>query len=160
MKSRILSLILMVSGSLSAMAQPSTDSMYNEQYRQQYHFSPRKGWIGDPSGLMYYQGKYHLFWWGKAESDDLVHYKEVSPNVMKDVDKNIACFTGSALIDKNNTAGYGKDAYIAALTVFERDSKKQAQGIAFSHDGKNFYHYDGNPVLDIWSTEFRDPTVF
>ena len=60
MKSRILSLILMVSGSLSAMAQPSTDSMYNEQYKQQYHFSPRKGWIGDPSGLMYYQGKYHL----------------------------------------------------------------------------------------------------
>lgn len=75
-------------------------------------------------------------------------------------DPNIGYFTGSALIDKNNTAGFGKDAYIAAYTVFEKDSKKQAQGISFSRDGKTFHYYEGNPVIDIWSTEFRDPTVF
>ena len=49
---------------------------------------------------------------------------------------------------------------MAAYTVFEKDSKKQAQGISFSHDGKTFHYYEGNPVLDLWSTEFRDPTVF
>ena len=158
-KFSIVSFCLLASMMMSS-AQMASDTLYHEKYRPQYHFSPKHGWIGDPSGLMYYQGKYHMFWWGKVESTDLVHYNEVSPNVMKDVDKNIACFTGSVLIDKQNSAGYGKDAYIAALTVFERDSKKQAQGIAFSHDGKTFHHYDGNPVLDIWSTEFRDPTVF
>lgn len=152
--------MLFMAGLLGANAQATNETLYQEKYRPQYHFSPKHSWIGDPSGLMYYQGKYHMYWWGKAESDDLVYYQEVSPNVMQDVDKNIACFTGSALIDKENSAGYGKDAYIAALTVFEKDSKKQAQGIAFSHDGRTFHHYDGNPVLDIWSTEFRDPTVF
>ncbi len=145
---------------LPVFSQDKSEGLFKENYRPQYHFSPKHGWIGDPSGLIYYQGKYHMYWWGKAESVDLVHYKEISPFVMKDTDPNIACFTGSVLIDKENTAGFGRNAYIAALTVYEKDSKKQAQGIAFSHDGKTFYHYDGNPVLDLWSTEFRDPTVF
>lgn len=79
---------------------------------------------------------------------------------MTGADDNISYFTGSAVIDKNNTAGFGKGVYVAAYTVFEKDSKKQAQGISFSHDGKTFHYYEGNPVLDLWSTEFRDPTVF
>lgn len=133
---------------------------YQEPYRPQYHFSPRHGWIGDPSGLMYYQGKYHLFFWGKAESEDLVHYHQVSDNVMTDTPKGWANFTGSMVIDKQNTAGWGRNAWVAALTVYEKESKKQAQGLAFSHDGVHFSHYDQNPVLDLWSTEFRDPTVF
>lgn len=160
MRKRIIAIILFVIGILSVSAQVSNERLYQEKYRPQYHFSPKKGWIGDPSGLMFYQGKYHMYWWGKVESEDLVHYQEMTPNVMKDVDPNTACFTGSALIDKANTANYGGNAYIAILTLFERESKKQSQGIAFSHDGQTFYHYDGNPVLDIWSTEFRDPTVF
>ena len=151
---------LLLAGTLSAGAQNNTDSLYRESYRPQYHFSPQKGWIGDPCGFMYYQGKYHTYWWGKVESSDLVHYQEITPYAMTGADANIGYFTGSAVIDKKNTAGFGKDAYIAAYTVFEKDSKKQAQGISFSHDGKTFHYYEGNPVIDIWSTEFRDPTVF
>lgn len=145
-------------GNLSVKDQPS---LYHEKYRPQYHFSPSKGWIGDPCGLMYYQGKYHLYWWGKAESKDLVHFTEKSnSNVMQQVDSNTACFTGSALVDKNNTAGFGKNTYVAAFTVFSNDTKKQAQGISYSPDGEKYYLYDNNPVIDLWSTEFRDPTVF
>ncbi len=154
---RLLSALLLA-GLFSVNVQAQSDSLYKETYRSQYHFSPKQGWIGDPSGLMYYQGKYHMFWWGKAESTDLVHYEQVSPHVMKDGPK-ISYFTGSAVIDKENTAGYGKGAYIAAYTIFEPESKKQSQGISFSHDGREFHYYDGNPVIDLWSTEFRDPTV-
>ena len=152
--------IFLLAGIVSVNAQVSSDSLYSEAYRPQYHFSPQKGWIGDPCGFIYYQGKYHMYWWGKVESTDLVHYNEITPFAMTGANSNIAYFTGSVLIDKKNSAGFGKDAYIAAYTAFEKDSKKQAQGISFSHDGKAFHYYEGNPVLDIWSTEFRDPTVF
>lgn len=156
----ILFIFLIVMTSLCVAQNISTEAIYNEPYRSQYHFSPEKGWIGDPSGFIYYQNKYHMYWWGKVESSDLVHYQQITPYAMEKVSDNIGYFTGSALIDKNNTAGFGKDAYIAAYTVFEKESKKQAQGISFSHDGKYFHYYEGNPVLDLWSTEFRDPTVF
>ena len=83
-----------------------SDSLFHEPYRSQYHFSPRKGWIGDPSGFMYYQGKYHMYWWGKTESADLVHFDEVTPFAMTGASDNISYFTGSAVIDKKNTAGF------------------------------------------------------
>lgn len=134
--------------------------VYTEPYRPQFHFSPEKGWIGDPSGLIYYQGKYQMFWWGKATSTDLVYYKQVSPKVMTGDDGSIAYFTGSVAIDKKNTAGFGKDAMVAAYTVFNKATKNQSQGISYSNDGLIFNYYTGNPVLDIGSTEFRDPTVF
>lgn len=142
------------------------DTLYKEKYRPQYHFSPRKGWIGDPCGFIYYQNKYHMYWWGKVESEDLVHYHQVVPdgdsvrNCMRGAGDNISYFTGSVLIDKKNTAGFGENSYIAAYTAFEKDTKKQAQAISYSRDGLTFDYYQGNPVLDIGSTEFRDPTVF
>ena len=110
---------LLLAGTLSAGAQMNSDSLYKEPYRPQYHFSPEKGWIGDPSGFMYYQGKYHMYWWGKVESTDLVHYQQITPYAMTGTDDNISYFTGSAVIDKNNTAGFGKGAYVAAYTVFD-----------------------------------------
>ena len=64
----------------SIMGNAQNTELYKEKYRPQYHFSPRKGWISDPSGFIYYQNKYHMYWWGKAESEDLVHYKQVIPN--------------------------------------------------------------------------------
>lgn len=139
--------------------QNNEEQLYKEKYRPQFHFSPKKGWIGDPSGLIYYQGKYQMFWWGKAISEDLIHYKEVSENVMKGEPRKLSYFTGSMVVDKNNTAGFGQDALIANYTMFDPVTKNQSQGISFSHDGQNFQYYDGNPVIDIGSTEFRDPTV-
>lgn len=133
--------------------------LYKEKYRPQFHFSPIKGWIGDPCGFIYYQGKYQMFWWGKVVSDDLVHYREISEKVMKGEPRKIGYFTGSVLVDKDNTAGFGNNTMVACYTIFDHETKNQSQGISFSHDGENFQYYDGNPVIDIGSTEFRDPTV-
>jgi len=84
----------------------------------------------------YYQGKYQMYWWGKAISEDLVHYQEISPKVMTGDDGSISYFTGSTLIDKENTAGFGKNAYVAAYTIFNKQNKNQSQGISYSLDGE------------------------
>lgn len=133
---------------------------YNEKYRPQFHYTPANRWMGDPSGLIKHKGKYKAYNWGAAESDDLVYWKELNKNAIVDVPEDKATFTGSTVVDKWNTTGNGEDAMIAIFTGFHRGSKKQAQDIAISTDGGEVFHYyDRNPVLDIWSTEFRDPTV-
>ena len=133
---------------------------YTEKYRPRYHYTPANRWMGDPSGLIKHKGKYRAYNWGASESEDLVHWKELNTHSMIGVPKGISTFTGSTVVDKENTAGYGKDAMIAVFTMFDNESKKQAQAISFSEDGgETFHYYDRNPVLDIWSTEFRDPTV-
>lgn len=116
----------------------SVDSLYKEKYRPQYHFSPKKGWIGDPCGFIHYQNKYHMFWWGKVESKDLVHYEEVTPFAMTGENIAMNYFTGSMVVDKQNTAGFGKNACVAVYTIAEKVSKKQSQGLSFSHDGNLF----------------------
>lgn len=137
-----------------------SDSLYKEKYRPQYHFTPKHRWIGDPCGLIKHSGKYLAYSWGAAVSDDLVYWNELNDHAIKQVPEGISTFTGSVVIDKNNTAGWGNNVPIAVFTSFDEASKKQSQSIAFSHDGGMTYmFYDRNPVLDIWSTEFRDPTV-
>lgn len=136
------------------------EPLYRERWRPQYHFTPAHRWIGDPCGLVHFGGKFHAYSWGGAESDDLVHWTEVNDKAILGLPEGTAPFTGSVVVDRNNTAGYGKDAFIAAFTSFDEQSKKQSQSIAFSRDGGVTYnYYDQNPVIDIWSTEFRDPTV-
>lgn len=157
MKRNIL-IILACAIALTLTAQ--TAAPYSEPYRPQFHFSPRQGWIGDPCGFVYHNGMYHMYWWGKTTSTDLVHYNEVSPRVMTGEDRRIAYFTGSVVVDKENTAGFGPGAMIANYTIFDHITKNQSQGISFSDSqGERFEYYKGNPVLDIGSTEFRDPTV-
>lgn len=136
------------------------EPLYSEKWRPQYHYTPAHRWIGDPCGLVKFNGKYHAYCWGAAESDDLIHWQEINNNAIKGIPRGISPFTGSVVVDKGNNAGYGKDAFIAAFTSFDESSKKQSQSIAFSHDdGRTFQYYDLNPVIDTWSTEFRDPTV-
>ncbi len=74
--------------------------------------------MGEPSGLTYYQGKYHLFWWGKAVSTDLVHYEQIATNVMRNTPEGISNFTGSMVIDKHNAVGWGNNTWIAVMTCF------------------------------------------
>lgn len=143
-----------------AGAQSAVLDRYEEPYRPQYHFSPEKGWIGDPDGLIHYNGSFSLFWWGKATSTDLVHYAQESSLVMTGDAGNVRYFSGSVVVDKRNTAGFGVNAQVAVYTLFDKLTKRQAQGISFSSDGRQFHFFPGNPVLDIGSTEFRDPTVF
>lgn len=153
------------------------DSLYKEAKRPQFHFTTRRGWINDPNGLIYYEGEYHLFYqhnpyerewenmtWGHAVSRDLIHWEELTPVLHPDELGTI--FSGSAVIDYQNTAGFnkkGKPALIAAYTVDNPD--RQRQCIAYSLDcGRSFTKYEGNPVIDSkekWdSKDTRDPKVF
>ncbi|AGA79046.1 glycoside hydrolase family 32 protein [Echinicola vietnamensis] len=153
------------------------DSLYQEQNRPQFHFTTRRGWINDPNGLLYYDGEYHLFYqhnpyerewenmhWGHAVSNDLIHWKELPDALYPD--ELGTMFSGSAVIDDQNTAGWNSGstpAMVAAYTAANRD--RQTQGIAYSLDkGKTFTKYEGNPVIDSkekWnSIDTRDPKVF
>jgi fructan beta-fructosidase len=134
---------------------------YAEKYRPLYHFSPEKGWIGDPDGLVLHDGTYHLFWWGHATSKDLVHWQE-QPKPMKGGDGKFSYFSGSVAVDKNNTSGFGENSMIAVFTRhLPGDTLPETQAISISKDnGTTFHYYDKNPVLDINKIFFRDPQVF
>lgn len=143
---------------------------YNETYRPSYHFSANHGWINDPNGMVYHNGEYHLFYqynpygsrwanmhWGHAVSKDMVSWKHLPFALAPDT--HGAIFSGSAVIDKENTAGFGKDALVA---IYTSAGRIQTQSIAYSLDnGRTFTTYEKNPVLsDLNYPDFRDPKVF
>ncbi|QNL49340.1 glycoside hydrolase family 32 protein [Olivibacter sp. SDN3] len=150
----------------------------HEQYRPQFHFSPKNGWMNDPNGMVYLNGKYHLFFqhnpdsnvwgpmhWGHAISEDLIHWEEQAIALFPDSLGTI--FSGSAVVDKDNTAGFGENALVAIFTHHSHEVEEaktglhQNQSLAYSTDeGKTWTKYEGNPVLPnpgIW--DFRDPKV-
>ena len=154
-------------------------SYYNETYRPQFHFTPAAHWMNDPNGLIYLNGKYHLFYqcypeatvwgpmhWGHAVSTDLLHWKHLPIALYPDQLGWI--FSGSAVIDTENTAGFGKNAMVAIYTYHNDeiwqhgDKKPQSQGIAYSLDeGTTWTKYEQNPVLKhSGEQDFRDPKVF
>ncbi len=146
-------------GWLLCMINTGIRAQYNEKYRPQFHFSPAKGWVGDPDGLIYYKKQYHLFWWGHAVSNDLVHWKEL-PYPMQGPG-GFHYFSGSMVVDHANTAGFGKKSLVAVYTMHTTDDQPEAQALSYSsNDGQSFQFYPGNPVLDIKSNSFRDPQVF
>jgi len=148
---------------------------YDEDYRPQFHFTPKKNWINDPNGLIYLDGEYHLFYqhnpfgtswghmsWGHAVSKDMLRWKELPVAIPEG--ENEAIFSGSAVYDRNNTSGLGtiQNPPLVAIYTAHSDAKKiQAQSIAFSLDkGRTFTKYNKNPVLDLNLQHFRDPKVF
>ena len=161
--------------------QPSTpdeqtaQSGYDEQYRPQVHYTPAKNWINDPNGMVYADGVYHLFYqynpqgnvwgnmsWGHATSTDLLHWTEQPVALTRDALG--AVFSGSCVIDKDNTAGFGAGAMVALYTSAGETGDvqgKQQQSIAYSTDGgKNFTRYASNPVIKNDDDNLRDPKVF
>ncbi|MDX3457918.1 GH32 C-terminal domain-containing protein [Streptomyces sp. ME02-8801-2C] len=147
---------------------------YSETNRPQFHFTPQKNWMNDPNGLLYYAGEYHLFYqynpngnswgdmsWGHAVSSDLVHWQEL-PLALSHDDKEMV-FSGSAVIDRDNSTGFGtttNPAMVAVYTSLRKDTGVQAQSLAYSTDrGRTWTKYQGNPVIDIGSKDFRDPKV-
>ena len=148
---------------------PTTQTGRNEQYRPQVHFTPAKNWMNDPNGMVYVDGTYHLFYqynpqsndwgnmsWGHATSTDLIHWTEQSVALTRDELGDI--FSGSAVIDKDNTAGFGANAMVA---IYTSASNVQQQSIAYSTDGgKTFSRYIGNPVIKNNDDNLRDPKVF
>jgi fructan beta-fructosidase len=147
------------------------DMDYDEPLRPVYHFTPYFGWNNDPNGLFYKDGLWHLyfqhnpysvFWgnmtWGHATSKDLMHWTQHENVLMPD--SLGAIFSGSAVIDADNTAGFGKDAVVA---IYTSDRRGERQSIAYStDDGFTFTKYEGNPVLPDHpaSRDFRDPKVY
>jgi sucrose-6-phosphate hydrolase SacC (GH32 family) len=144
-----------------------------ELWRPQFHFTPRKNWINDPNGLIFHNGEYHLFYqynpfgdqwghmsWGHAVSADLLHWQELPVAIAED--ERASIFSGSIVIDANNSAGFGAGALVAIYTgCLRRHEGGQAQELAFSTDrGRTWTKYEHNPVLDLALREFRDPKVF
>lgn len=153
--------------------------MNQEEFRPSFHFTPAKGWMNDPNGMVYFDKVYHLFFqynpdstvwgpmhWGHAVSTDLFKWKELPIALYPDSIGTI--FSGSAVIDSNNTAGFGKDAMVAIFTQHNHELENQHsnifqnQSIAYSLDkGKTWKKYEGNPVLkNPGIKDFRDPKVF
>jgi len=151
---------------------------YTEKHRPQYHFTPDSMWMNDPNGMVFFDGEYHLFYqyfpdstvwgpmhWGHAVSKDLVHWEHLPIALYPDSLGYI--FSGSAVIDHENTAGFGKDAMVAIYTYHDIQGEKsgridfQTQGIAYSLDkGRTFKKYDANPVIkNPGIKDFRDPKV-
>ena len=145
------------------------DISNREQYRPIYHHTPAYGWMNDPNGMFYKDGIWHLYFqhnpfgsqwenmtWGHSTSTDLVHWTFEGDPVQPDVWG--AIFSGSAVVDKENTAGFGKDVVVALYTSA---AESQIQSMAYSTDnGKTFTKYEGNPVITSNVPDFRDPHMF
>ncbi len=154
---------------------------YKDLYRPQIHFSPRKSWMNDPNGMVYYKGTYNLFFqyypdstvwgpmhWGHATSKDMVHWQEQPIAIFPDSLGSI--FSGSAVADVNNTSGFGKNGQTPLVAIYTNHdpvgekahhNNFQTQSIAYSLDeGKTWVKYEHNPVLaNPGITDFRDPKV-
>ena len=154
------------------------DTVYHETLRPQLHFSTRRGWQNDPNGLVFYDGEYHMFYqhdpydeqnagnlhWGHAVSKDLVHWTELPDALYPEGIYGI--FSGSAVVDRDNTAGFqtGSEKPIIAVFTYARSTGKAQyeliQGIAFSNDrGRTWAKYKNNPVLPNVTKNNRDPKV-
>ncbi len=149
-------------------------SIFTEDFRPRAHFTPAQNWIKDPNGLLYYKGKYHLFFqhnpsgilwgnmsWGHSVSSDLQRWEHLP--VAIDCTDTTGIFSGSAVVDFNNTSGFGSTdnpPLIAIYTVHQNDESNQSQHIAYSLDeGLTWTKYANNPVLDLGMKDFRDPKV-
>ncbi|MBT2733884.1 glycoside hydrolase family 32 protein [Bacillus sp. ISL-7] len=153
--------------------------LYKEKYRQQFHFSPEEKWMNDPNGMVFFNNEYHLFYqyhpfgttwgpmhWGHAVSKNLIHWEQLPIALYPDEHGEI--FSGSAVVDWNNTSGLFQNGpglvaiYTSADNYPDSDRPRQRQSLAYSTDnGRTWTKFEGNPVLsDVNITDYRDPKVF
>ncbi len=151
-----------------SLALSDTFEAGEDKFRPSYHFAPAYGWMNDPNGMVYKDGEYHLFYqhnpygsmwgnmhWGHAVSRNLIDWEQLPVAIIPD--KNGTAYSGSAIVDSENRAGFGKDAILAFYTS---KSSREAQSIAYSLDnGRTFEKYENNPVLTSTEKDFRDPKV-
>lgn len=144
-------------------------SKINEAYKGIYHFTPPHGWLNDPNGIVFFKGRYHLFYqyhpysaewgpmhWGHAVSNDLIKWEHLPIALTPDMpyDKN-GCWSGSAVVKD--------DKLYLIYTGISRFNVK-TQCLAFSDDGVNFVKYKNNPIIKASlvadKNERRDPYVW
>lgn len=147
---------------------------YTEIHRPQFHFSAKENWLNDPNGLVYADGKWHLFFqhnteaptwgpmsWGHAISPDLIHWQQIDPALTPD--EMGSMFSGSAIVDHHGAAGFGQGTVLAFYTAagsHANPPKPYTQCLAYSRDsGMTWTKYDANPVLPSVEKESRDPKV-
>ncbi|HUU20857.1 MAG TPA: glycoside hydrolase family 32 protein [Sedimentisphaerales bacterium] len=155
------------------------ENLYREKLRPQFHFTSRRGWNNDSNGMVYYDGEYHLFYqhnpygwkwgnmtWGHAVSKDMVHWNELGDAIHPD--RLGTVFSGSAVVDVNNTAGFktGDEKVIVCIYTSAGGTNPMSKGqpftqsIAYSNDrGRTWKVYEGNPILGHINGSNRDPKV-
>ena len=161
----------------SKMAQNNDENymFINDEFRPAYHHAPKRGWMNDPNGMFYKDGVWHLYYqynpygsmwgnmhWAHSTSTDLINWN--AQPVALTPDSWGAMFSGSCIVDHNNTTGFGKGAIVAMYTAARptpHGGDIQAQCLAYSTDGgMTFTKYEGNPVLTAPIKDFRDPNMF
>lgn len=149
------------------------DTSNRDKFRPLYHHTPLYGWMNDANGLVYKDGEYHLYFqynpygsvwgnmhWGHSVSRDLVHWEHLPVALARDTMGHI--FSGSSVVDHDNTAGYGPGTVVSFYTSAS-DKNGQIQCMAYSLDnGRTFTKYEKNPILTPFDglKDFRDPKVF
>jgi fructan beta-fructosidase len=176
LKAKFIALLLVLTV-IKAAAQENQSP--TPQWRPAYHFSPPTNWTNDPNGLIFLNGEFNLYYqhnpfenkwghmsWGHAVSKDLVNWKNLPVAIPEVVNKDTTTwiYSGSAVLDKNNTSGFGingKAPLVAIFTADQPKQKKESQFIAYSNDnGISYKLYAKNPVIDLNKKDFRDPNVF
>lgn len=159
---------------------PGQENLYSEKRRPQFHFTSKRGWNNDTNGMVYYDGQYHLFYqhnpygwnwgnmtWGHAVSTDMVHWQEWGDAIHPDESGTI--FSGSAVVDHNNTAGFQTSSEKPIVCIYTSaggtsqwsEGEPFTQSIAYSNDrGHTFTKYENNPVIGHIADGTRDPKVF
>lgn len=148
---------------------------FEPRYRPRFHFAPRRNWMNDPNGLVYYSGEYHLFFqynphgdqwghmsWGHAVSHDLLNWEELPVAIPEQEGEMI--FSGCIIVDWANRSELGRrdePPFLAFYTGYDSATDIQRQCLAYSNDrGRSFQFYHSNPLIDPGLAHFRDPKVF